>query len=56
VAGSRLGNAHPPVLRDTYVLGVARWPNTLGNALELANPANPSKGRSAENTADLFCG
>jgi len=26
VAGSRLGNAHPPVLRDTHVLGVARWP------------------------------
>ena len=31
VAGSRLGNAHPPVLRDTFVLGVARWPNTLGS-------------------------
>ena len=34
------GSAHPPVLRDTYVLGVPRWPTTLGSASELAAGAS----------------
>ena len=41
-----LGNTHPPVLRDTHVLGVARWPNTLDSASALRlEPAN-QKARS----------